>query len=91
MTKLLCEKCQGEMRSANSWIRETLIGYYSPPGHNHDNNCRKREYECSCGNTKVISIRRRCPNPECDWVGKETCFCHEGPKVDEWPEEPEGK
>ena len=66
-------------------IGETLVGYRSPPGHDHNDNCMSREYTCGCGNRKVVSLRRRCPNPDCDWVGKEECFCHEGKKVDEWP------
>jgi hypothetical protein len=85
MSKVICEACQTEM--VYSMGKQTCVGYYSPPGHNHDDNCTSRVYKCTCGKTKVLSIRRRCPNPECDWVGKATCFCHEGPKLDKWPEE----
>ena len=61
----------------------TYVAYYSPPGHNHDDNCLTRFYQCKNGHTTIVSKRRRCPI--CDWVGKETCFCHPGKKVDEWP------
>ena len=70
------------------WVRhggtyETLVGYGSPPGHNHDDNCRKREYVCRAGHPKIISRQNRCPKG--DWEGKMTCFCHKGEKVKEWP------
>jgi hypothetical protein len=65
----------------------TCVGYMSPPGHNHDDNCVTRQYDCSCGNKVIVSKRNRCSNPDCDWVGKDECFCHEGKKVEEWPDE----
>jgi hypothetical protein len=64
----------------------TCVGFFSPPGHDHDDNCLKRVYVCADGHRTVVSKRRRCPAPGCDWKGKETCFCHPNPKVDEWPE-----
>jgi hypothetical protein len=60
------------------------VGYYSPPGHDHDNNCKKRPYVCEDGHKTVLTRRNRCP--KCDWVGKLTCFCHSGEKIKEWPE-----
>jgi len=66
----------------------TLVGYYSPPGHDHDDNCLSRYYECAAKHTTSISIQRRCSAPGCDWVGKAECFCHKGTKVTEWPDLP---
>ena len=63
----------------------TLAGYDSPPGHDHNDNCIVRTYACVKGHRQTVSIRRQCP--ACDWVGKGGCFCHEGRKVDRWPEE----
>jgi hypothetical protein len=63
----------------------TLVGFISPAGHNHDDNCRSRRYFCACGYAKTIYKRNRCP--VCDWVGIKTCFCHKGTKVDEWLED----
>jgi hypothetical protein len=57
----------------------TLVGYFSPPGHDHDDNCRKRAYSCANGHYVVESIRRRCPVPGCGWVGAPDCFCNTGP------------
>lgn len=64
---------------------KTLVGYLSPPGHDHDDNCLQYFYTCSNGHETAMSLRRRCPAPNCDWVGKADCFCHPGSKVDEWP------
>lgn len=67
-----------------SGIMSTLLGYSSPPGHNHDDNCLTQLYTCANGHDIRLSKRRTCP--ACDWKGKEKCFCHPGNKVDEWPE-----
>ena len=81
--KLLCPEC-GEWMSECGLVEETLLGFYSPPGHDHDDNCRIRIYYCQNGHHKKVSIRQRCP--VCDWIGKELCWCHPNKKVDEWPE-----
>jgi hypothetical protein len=64
----------------------TLVYYFSPPGHDHDDNCVNRRYVCSNGHSVSVSRRNSCPNKECDWKGKTECFCHAGQKVDKWPE-----
>ena len=79
-----CPKCGGKMISKGEW--ETLVGYYSPPGHNHNDNCLKKVYVCErCKSEFIYSIQRKCNVPECDWVGSDSCFCHSGKKVKEWP------
>lgn len=79
-----CPKCAGKMGSIGSIV--TLVGFSSQEGHSHDDNCERREYVCSsCGHKILISKRRKCYATGCDWKGKETCFCHKGKKVDEWP------
>lgn len=65
---------------------ETLVGFSSPPGHDHDDNCLVALYECEDGHLNKISLRRKCPRTDCDWVGQSECFCHPGQKVDQWPE-----
>lgn len=95
---LICTKCNQVMRPMTlreeyPWLNstddrasetKTMVGYSSPPGHNHDDNCLLRMYVCDqCGHNHKVSKRRRCP--ACDWVGKDSCFCHKGPKLDEWP------
>jgi len=79
-----CPECGGIMTSEGTG--ETLVGYYNPPGHNHDDNCRGREYVCENNHRLFISKQNCCPVEGCGWVGKEECFCHKGKKVKEWPE-----
>ena len=80
----VCPLCGKAMSCRGT--KSTLVGYISPVGHNHDDNCRFRDYICEgCGHRESVSKRNRCP--VCDWVGKERCFCHFGLKVDKWPEE----
>ncbi len=57
----------------------TLMGYYSPPGHDHDDNRRRRTYICEEGHRTGFSARNRCPVDGCGWVGHN----HE---VEDWPE-----
>lgn len=74
------------MFASTSGTASTCVGSFSPPGHDHDDNCRSREYTCDDGHKSYFHRRNRCPNEDCDWVGKAECFCHPGPKVDEWPD-----
>ena len=80
-----CKTC-GENARDLGHSSSTLVGYMSPPGHDHDDNCVNKTDRCPNGHNNSVSLRNRCSDPECDWVGKDSCFCHDGPKVDEWPE-----
>lgn len=60
----------------------TLVGYYSPPGHGHDDNCRTMYLFCEDKHATAIVIRNKCATKGCYWVGKATCWCHPGEKVD---------
>lgn len=85
---ILCEKCNEPLFSETDVMGETTcVGFFSPPGHDHDDNCEKRAASCVNGHRISVSIRRRCPVEGCDWVGKLNCsICHPGTqKVDEWP------
>lgn len=80
---LVCEK-DGLLMTPSGAVSKTLVGYiFQSSDHRHDDNCLCQRYFCPEGHTKRISKRRRCPN--CEWVGKAQCFCHENLKVDEWP------
>jgi len=80
----ICPECGLKMLEAST--TQTLGGYIEQLGHCHNDNCVVREYTCTeCGAELVVSKRNRCPNPECDWRGRKTCWCHPGEKVDEWP------
>lgn len=61
----------------------TLVWFYSPPGHNHDDNCRNRVYECANGHRTRLSVQNKCA--KCDWRGRTECFCHPGKKLFDWP------
>jgi len=83
-----CKICGEKLEIAPGWdgmVRKTAVGYFSPPGHDHDDNCVKRDYVCKNGHHITISKRNKCPNPDCDWVGDDKCFCHPDKKVDDWP------
>lgn len=77
-------KCGKPLVASDGREGSTLVGFYSPPGHDHDDNCRKRWYLCEDGHVTCVSRQNRCP--ACGWRGIETCFCCVGPKVKEWPE-----
>lgn len=81
---MLCLEC-GEEMIANCEVT-TSVGYFSPEGHNHDDNCVTRQYMCKNGHIVNISKRNKCSAKGCTWVGKESCSCHKGKKVEEWPE-----
>lgn len=82
---MICSECSADV--TYEYAGMTLVGFYSPPGHNHDDNCYKRHYSCKCGHEWVESIIRTCPRPDCDWQGKTECFCHPGQKVKQWTDE----
>lgn len=79
-----CPTCNEPLARDGRGESVTMLGYYSPTGHRHDDNCRKRRYACANGHTHTLSIINRCP--ACDWRGKVECFCSR--KVEEWPTEP---
>lgn len=81
MTK--CPECGGRWTHAQNGFFSTSIGFVSPPGHHHDPNCIKRVYACENGHLRSLSVYNKCP--ACDWKNQDTCFCHAGNKLDEWP------
>lgn len=85
MTDIICTECQEQMYVDPRGCMDTCMGYMSPPGHDHDDNCRSGAAVCVNGHKKFVSIRRTCSTPGCDWKGKDECFCHEGKKLEGWP------
>lgn len=77
----ICSICRSVSKINYDWM-ETLVGYFSPPGHNHDDNCLSATFTCENGHDEKVSVKRRCPNPECDWEGKDSCFCHPDEKIE---------
>lgn len=92
---LICHECKEVMRPKlmreefPNWEDDkiietvTLVGFTSPEGHNHDDNCWKRPYVCPSGHEVTIARRRTCHR--CNWAGKPDCGCHDYDKVSEWP------
>jgi hypothetical protein len=81
---LYCGECGEAMTADPSWIQETSVGFVSlQPWHVHDDNCKTLVYVCAHKHKRIVSIRRRCD--KCDWLGIDSCSCHHGTKVDEWP------
>ncbi len=79
-----CPNC-GAPFVHHSSTYSTLVGFIvTNEGHEHDDNCLKRTYYCANGHKIELSLRRSCPN--CDWKGKKVCSCHDGEKIDKWPE-----
>ena len=81
--QVICETCQEPMNVQHNM--STMVGYLSPPGHNHDDNCLTRRYACRNGHTLDVTRRNRCH--ACGWRGRTTCFCHKGEKSEFWPDE----
>jgi len=83
---LKCANCGEEMTSSGGGS-STYVGYISPPGHDHDDNCVVRRYRCANGHEVKISKQNRCSAKGCEWIGASECFCHPDKKVKEWPGE----
>lgn len=45
---IMCEKCGKRMKPENGYS-STYVGYISPKGHDHDDNCKVKIYRCECG------------------------------------------
>ena len=65
----------------------TLVGYSrftddNGKEHHHDDNCLKQNFACSNDHVWQLSEQRRCEIEGCVWIGKDSCFCHVGKKVD---------
>lgn len=78
--------CGAEWKTRSEGTSSTYVGYITINGHLHDDNCVKKFYYCSNGHRSVLSKRQECSRADCNWVGKEDCDCHDGKKVEEWPE-----
>lgn len=80
-----CPQCNEKLTKTDDYEMSTMVGYFSncPLGNTHDDNCLTRSYSCVNEHVLTLSKHRSC---ECGWKGKETCFCHEGKKLEEWPE-----
>jgi hypothetical protein len=77
-----CPDC-GE-RAVRTDTCATLVGFFSPPGHDHDDNCLDVAISCVNGHMTKVRPQRKCPAEGCDWMGKLTCFCHRGEKAGIW-------
>lgn len=82
--------CGAALTHLSAAVEETTMGYL--PGFAstcrrvHDDNCMRRGARCGNGHWSTVALRRRCDH--CGWKGKEFCECHDGAKLDEWPDLP---
>lgn len=81
-----CAICNNPLRQVGFGGSSTTLMSYGlgACGRVHDDNCRKRVYTCCNQHDVVLSKRNTC---ECGWRGVDHCFCHDGLKLDKWPEE----
>jgi len=66
-----CPQCGSTLKYEG--YGKTLVGYYSPPGHDHDDNCKTHYYRCENGHRVLEFKQNICPKEGCDWKGKELC------------------
>lgn len=70
----------------NKGYYSTLVGFYSPIDHNHDDNCVKWDIICTnCNSCEYISPINYCPS--CDWKGRTECFCSTKIDMSEFPDD----
>lgn len=67
----LCRECQDPMTLKEAC--QTLVGYFSPPGHDHDANCTTLTYRCPQGHQETLRIQKGCLADGCDWKGPNYC------------------
>lgn len=81
----ICPICGLKLNKRYKGICSTLVGYISPLGHDHDDNCNTMCYMCDNGHKIGVSKINKCP--VCVWVGKRECGCHTiKEKFPEWPD-----
>ena len=70
--EILCVDCpQCGVRCETNRMSITYVGYISPAGHDHDDNCRVFYFKCSNGHEFNIRVRNTCP--VCNWKGDKVC------------------
>jgi len=80
-----CSTCGGDLVRMSNGILETCMGFFSPPGHDHDDNGMSRTAWCAVGHVNHVSLRRSCHS--CEWKGKALGW--DGAyKFEEWPDIP---
>jgi hypothetical protein len=68
------------------YLSETTVGFFSPPGHDHNDNCLSALFLCVRGHSTRIAKVRTCPVEGCDWRGRTTCSACRATFVDEVPD-----
>jgi len=81
-----CRTCGGPL-IAFEGPEETPTVTGADPRCNHDDSCHIYTYLCGLGHKTYLSLRRQCPNPDCNWKGMSDCWCHVGEKIEGKPED----
>ena len=69
-----CPTC-GNEKLKYQGAGSTLVAYFSPDGHDHDDNCKIHKWKCPNGHTICARYVNKCPVENCGWSGKTECFC----------------
>ena len=69
-----CLKCKST-KLTYIGFDSTLVGYFSEPPHDHDDNCKIHMWKCENGHALRERQLNICPVEGCGWVGKADCFC----------------
>lgn len=68
----VCPSCSRLEQTSTvlSWgVTQTLLGYWSPTGHDHDDNPKIGSFRCSEGHYFTLRYRSTCE--ACDWKGSD--------------------
>lgn len=77
-----CQECNAPMKIIAAG--QTLVGFSSPPGHNHDANCMTITFACAADHRESMRLQRGCLVEGCGWRGDDYCVtCHEANIWDE--------
>lgn len=80
-----CRTCGTKRFVAMGFEYRTCVGYHSPPGHDHDDNCIVIPFMCENRHWHNYSWRRKCP--ACDWTSRASCSIEDhGPAFFRMPE-----
>jgi len=94
-----CSTCDEPLVAMSIGITQTSAGFFSPPGHDHDDNGMWRDVWCANGHRGAMYLRRTCagnyadagtgtwgPSTQttsCDWKGRDR-----DNMVEAWPDLP---
>src|ERR1700741_3943516 len=52
----VCKECGEKISSSEKGFWKTTVNFWSPEGHDHDDNCKTKQYLCKNGHQTRLSI-----------------------------------